>query len=272
MTEHDWVFKCGFCVNKCGFCLKESSIMLWFNRIYYALHDLQKRCERERRNPSGCQGEGDGGGFTWCRGGGGCGSGVYGGGEAAEATSEGEISMWRRRRCFSPSRETRVGETETGELCPVSGGRGLFHGENWLGRAGVPCRAGFQRCWCCGPWKVSAWALFPGKRPEPGGEMYCQTNPKQHPRVVLALRPGERDRGRRAGTEQIPRPNPATFPACPTRLNPPRWRNPCPLPTSGAEPAAEAGTQRRAGRTKARAHGRSREKANHTLAESTGIS
>ena len=46
MTEHDWVFKCGFCVNKCGFCLKESSIMLWFNRIYYALHDLQKRCER----------------------------------------------------------------------------------------------------------------------------------------------------------------------------------------------------------------------------------
>ena len=116
----------------------------------------------ERRNPSGGQGEGDGGGFTWCRGGGGCGSGVYGGGEAAEATSEGEISMWRR---FSPSRETRVGETETGEFCPVSGGWGLFHGENWLGRAGVPCRAGFQRCWCCGPWKVSAWALFPGKRP-----------------------------------------------------------------------------------------------------------
>ena len=97
--------------------------------------------------------------------GGGSGSGVYAGGEDAEETSEGQNSMWRRRRRFSPSRETRVGETETGELCSVSGGRGLFHGENWLGRAGVPCRAGFQRCWCCGPWKVSAWALFPGKRP-----------------------------------------------------------------------------------------------------------
>ena len=65
--------------------------------------------------------------------------------------------------------------------------------------------------------------FVPGEKGrEPGGEMCCQTSPKQHPRVVLALRPGERDRGRRAGTEQIPRPNPATFPACPTRLNPPR--------------------------------------------------
>ena len=52
-----------------------------------------------------------------------------------------------------------------GERCPVSVGRALFHGENWLGRAGVPCRAGFQRRWSCGPWKVSAWASFPGKRP-----------------------------------------------------------------------------------------------------------
>ena len=49
-----------------------------------------------------------------------------------------------------------------GERCPVSVGRALFHGENWLRRAGVPCRAGFQRRQSVGPWKVSAWAAGAG--------------------------------------------------------------------------------------------------------------
>ena len=67
--------------------------------------------------------------------------------------------MWRRRWRFSPSRETRVGETETGEFCPVSGGWELFQGkigsdgpespaEQASKGAGVAGRGKFPRGFC----------------------------------------------------------------------------------------------------------------------------
>ena len=162
MTEHDWVFKCGFCVNKCGFCLKESLIMLWFNRIYNALHNLHKRCERERGETLAEARE----------------KGTEVGSPdaevevAADQESMAEEKLQRRRprgrsACGGASlpRARRGSERRRRGALPGVRRPGAIPGENWLGRAGVPCRAGFQRCWCCGPWKVSAWALFPGKRP-----------------------------------------------------------------------------------------------------------